>query len=152
MGPLPLQYKAFFQPVLTYASPEWFPFLTVTNICKVKRLHRAASRAITGCLSSSPIPILSEASLPSLQFTRTHFALSSNERALRLPTSFPISLLARPGSETKTLKIFLELLRPLTRLRSLLLLLVGFSLLALSSLEPAFLHCGVHPFLFMLPL
>ena len=108
MGPLPLLYKAFFRPVLTYASPEWFPFLTVTNICKVKRLHRAASRAITGCLSSSLIPILSEASLPSLQFTRTHFALSSNERALRLPTSFSISLLARPGSETKTLKIFLE--------------------------------------------
>ena len=60
--------------------------------------YRAASRAITGCLSSSPIPLrLSEASLPPLQVTLTHFTLSSYERALRLPTSFPISDLARLG-------------------------------------------------------
>ena len=29
-----------------------------TNFTKLKRFHRAASRAITGCLSSSPIPLL----------------------------------------------------------------------------------------------
>ena len=56
------------------------------------------SRAITGCLSSSPIPLLfSEASLPPLRVTLTHFTLLSYERALRLPTSFPISDLARLG-------------------------------------------------------
>ena len=56
-----------------------------------------ASCTITGCLSSSPIPLLSEASLPPLQVTLTHFALSSFERVLCLPTSFYVSGLARFG-------------------------------------------------------
>ena len=86
-------YKAFLRPLLTKASPGWFSFLSVTNITKLERLHRAASRVITGCLSSSPIALLlSEASLPSLRVTLN---LSSYERALRLPTSFPVSDLAR---------------------------------------------------------
>ena len=60
--------------------------------------HRAASRAITSCLSSSPIPLLlTEAFLPPLRVTLTHFTLLSYERALRLPTSFPISGLTRHG-------------------------------------------------------
>ena len=95
---LSLLYKSFLRSLLTYASPGWFPFLSVTNFTKLERLHRAASRAITGCLSSSPITILlSEASLPPLRVTLTHFNLFSYERALRLPTSFPISGLARLG-------------------------------------------------------
>ena len=95
---LSLLYKAFFQSLLTYASPGWFPFLSTTNLTKLKRLHRAASRAITGCLSSSSIPLLlTEASLPPLRVTLTHFTLFSYERALRLPPSFPISGLARLG-------------------------------------------------------
>ena len=62
---LSLLYKSFLRPLLTYASPEWFPFLSATNVTKLERLHRAASRAITGCLSSCPIPLLlTEASLP----------------------------------------------------------------------------------------
>ena len=81
-----------------YTSPGWFPFLSVTNNTKLERLHRAASRVITGFLSSSPIPLLlSEASRPPLRVTLTHFTLSSYEQALRLPTSFPISGLARLG-------------------------------------------------------
>ena len=93
---LSVLYKAFLRPLLTYASPGWFPFLSVINITKLERLHRVASRAITGCLSSSPIPLLfSEASVPPLRVTLTHFTISSYERALRLPTSFPISGLAR---------------------------------------------------------
>ena len=64
---LSLLYKSFLRPLLTYASPGWFPFLSVTNITKLKRLHRATSHAITGCLSSSTIPLLlSEASLSPL--------------------------------------------------------------------------------------
>ena len=91
---LSLLYKSFLRSLLTYASPGWFPFLSAANLTKLERLHRAASRAITGCLSSSPIPlVLSEASLPPLRVTLTH----SYERALRLPTSFPISGLARLG-------------------------------------------------------
>ena len=42
-------------------------------------------------------PVLIEASLPPLRVTLTHFTLLSYERALRLPTSFPISGLARLG-------------------------------------------------------
>ena len=102
MGPpkesLFVLYKFFLRPLLTYASPGWFPFLSATNLTKLERLHRAASRAITGCLSSSPISLLfTEASLPPLQVTLTQFTLFSYERALRLPTSFPISGLARLG-------------------------------------------------------
>ena len=95
---LSVLYKSFLRSLLTYASPGWFPFLSATNITKLERLHRAASRAITGCLSSSPIPLLlTEASLPPLRVTLTHFTLFSYERALLLPTSFPISGLARLG-------------------------------------------------------
>ena len=95
---LSVLYKSFLWSFLTYASPGWFPFLSATNITKLERLYRAASRAITGCLSSSPIPLLlTEAFLPPLRVTLTHFTLFSYERALRLPTSFPISDLARLG-------------------------------------------------------
>ena len=95
---LSLMYRAFLGPLLTYASPGWFPFLSATNFTKLERLHRAGSRAITGCLSSSPIPLLLPvASLPPLRVTLTYFTLSSYERALRLPTSFCISGLARLG-------------------------------------------------------
>ena len=99
---LSLLYKSFLQPLLTYASPEWFPFLSATNLTKLERLHRTASRTITDCLSSSPFPLLlSKASLPPLQVTLTHFTLLSYEWALCLPTSFPISGLARLGVRPK---------------------------------------------------
>ena len=91
-------YKAILQPLLTYVSTGWFCFLNATNFTKLECLHQATSRAIIGCLSSSPIPLLLfEASLPSLQVTLTHFTLSSYERVLCLPTFFPISGLARLG-------------------------------------------------------
>ena len=64
---LSVLYKSFLWSLLTYASPGWFPFLSATNFTKLECLHRAASRAITGCLSSSPISLLlSEASLSPL--------------------------------------------------------------------------------------
>ena len=111
MGPskesLSVLYDAFLRSLLTYASPGWFPFLSATNLTKLKRLHRAASHAITGCLSSSPIPLLlSEASLPPLQVTLTHFTLFSFEWALHLPTSFPISGLARLGVKPRLCRSF----------------------------------------------
>ena len=93
---LSVLYKSFLRPLLTYASPGWFPFLSATNFTKLERLHRAASRAITGYLSFSPIPLLlNEAFLLPLRVTPTHFTLLSYKRDLRLPTSFPISGLAR---------------------------------------------------------
>ena len=93
---LSVLYKSFFRSLLTYASPRWSPFLNATNITKLEHLHRAASRAITGCLSFSTIPLLlSEASLAPLRITLTHFTLYSYEWALHLPISFPISGFAR---------------------------------------------------------
>ena len=97
-GFLSVLYKSFFCSLLTHASPGWFPFLSVTNFTKLEHFHQAASRAITGCLSSSSIPLLLfEACLPPLRVTLTYFTLFSYERALRLPTFFPISDLARLG-------------------------------------------------------
>ena len=100
---LSLLYKTFLRALLTYASPGWFLFLSVINISKLERLHRAASSNITGCLSSSPIPLLLfEASLPPLRVTLTHFTLLSKERALRLPASFSYLSFGQTWSETKT--------------------------------------------------
>ena len=99
---LSVLYKSFPRSLLTYASPGWFTFLSVTNLTRLERLHRAASRAITGCLSSSPISLLlTEASLPPLRVTLIQFTLFSYERALRLSTSFPISGLARLGGKPR---------------------------------------------------
>ena len=77
------------RPVLTYASPGRFPFLCNTATNHLEVLHRAASRVIIGCLSSTPSSLLLfEAQLPSLKLTLEHQALSSFERALRLPPYF----------------------------------------------------------------
>ena len=72
-------------------------FLSVTTITKLERLHRAASCAITGCLSFFSIPLISEASLLSLRVTLIHFTFSSYERALCLPTFFTILGLVKLG-------------------------------------------------------
>ena len=60
-----------------------------------------SSQWIPTKLTSSPISsysaLLSEASLPPLRITLTHFTLLFYEQALRLPTYFPISGLARHG-------------------------------------------------------
>ena len=148
-----LLYKSFLRPLITHASPGWFPFLSATNFTKLKRLHRAASRTI-GCFSSSPIPLLlTEASLPPLRVTLTHFTVLSYERVLRLPTSFPISGLAILEVKPRLSRSFYKDLHPLTRLCFLLPLLGEFfSLSSLSSLKSLFLHGGVHPFLAMLSL
>ena len=97
-----LSLFCFIQALFIYASPGWLSFLNVANFTKLERLHRVASRAITGCLSTSPIPLLlSETSLPSQRVTLTHFARSSYKRSLCLPTSFTISGLARLGVKPK---------------------------------------------------
>ena len=153
---LSLLYKFFLRPLLTYASPGWFLFLSATCFTKLERLHQAARRAITGCLSSSPIPLLlSEASLPLLQITLTHFTHLSygshspkDERALRLPTSFSISGLARLGvkprlcrSSWRAFASTHPLMLPSTCSREALLAFLPFS-----SLKSPFLHREVHPY------
>ena len=110
---LSLLYESFLWPFITYASPGWFPFLSATTFTKLERLHRATSRAITGCVSSSLIPLLlTEAFLPPLRVTLTHFALSSYERAFCLPTSFPISGLARLGVKPRLCRSFWRAFAP----------------------------------------
>ena len=86
---LSLLYKAFVRRVLTYASPGWFPFLCNTANNHLEVLHREACRVITGCFSFTPSSLLLlEAQLPPLKLTLEHKALSSFERALRLPPDF----------------------------------------------------------------
>ena len=86
---LSLLYKAFVRPVLTYASPGWFPFLCNTATNHLEVLHRAACRVITGCLFSTPSSrLLLEAQLPPLKLTLEHQTHYSFERALRLPLDF----------------------------------------------------------------
>ena len=157
MGPskesLFLLYKAFFRLLLTYASSGWFPFLNVTNITKSERLYQVASRTIIGCLSSSPIlPLLFEASLPPLRVTLTHFIVSSYERAICFPTS-SISDLARLIVKPRLCRSSWRAFASSTRSCFLIPLLGSFSCLSsISSLESAFVHGGVHPFLLMLAL
>ena len=109
---LSLLYKTFVLPVLRYVSPGWFPFLcnTVTNHLEV--LHNDASRVITGCLSSTPSSLLLlEAQLPPLKLTLEHQALSSFERALRLPPDFSslYALATRRALSTKEETTLLEI-------------------------------------------
>ena len=140
-------YKSFLRPLLTYASPGWFPFLSATNLTKLERLHRAA-RAITGCLSSSPIPLLlTEASLPPLRVTLTHFTLFSYERALRIPTSFPISGLTRLGVKPRLSRSSLESSCVHSPAHDSFYLFQGGSSCfpSLTSLESLFVHGRVHP-------
>ena len=138
---LSLLYKAFLRSLLTYASPGWFSFVSATNFTKLERLHRAASRAITCYLSSSPIPLFfSEASLPPLRVTVTQFTLSSYERALRLPTSFSISGLARLGVKPRLCR---SSWRAFASTHPLMI--------ASSSLREAFLACPPFPLGIYLP-
>ena len=68
-------------------------------------MHRSSCRVITGCLSSTPIPLLYiEALLPPLRVTLTHQSLSFFERALRLPPTFPIASLANSNPRTRLKK------------------------------------------------
>ena len=61
----------------------------------IMSINQLGSFIDIGCLSSFPIPLLlSEASLPPLRITLTHFTFLSYKLALRLPISFTISGLA----------------------------------------------------------
>ena len=68
-------------------------------------MHRSSCRLITGCLSSTPIPLLYiEALLPPLRVTLTHQSLSFFEQALRLPSTFPIASLENSNPRTRLKK------------------------------------------------
>ena len=81
------------------------PFSSPTHITSVERMHRSSCRVITGCLSSTPIPLLHiEALLPPLRVTLSHQSLSFFEQALRLPPTFPIASLASANPRTRLKK------------------------------------------------
>ena len=96
MESLSVLYKALLQPLPHICFTRMVSFPKRYQYYQIGTPPKAASRAITGCHPSSPISLLlSEASVPPLRVTLNHFTLSSYKRALRLPTSFPISGLAR---------------------------------------------------------
>ena len=98
-------YKDFIRPILTYASPSWFPFSSPTHITSVERMHKSSCGVITGCLSSTPIPLLHiKALLPPLRVTLTYQSLSFFEQVLRLPSAFPIASLASSNPRTRLKK------------------------------------------------
>ena len=71
----------------------------------MERMHRSSCRVITGCLSSTPIPLFHiEALLPPLRVTLNHQSLSFFERALRLPPTFSIASLANSNPRTRLKK------------------------------------------------
>ena len=124
-------------------SPNWNAFTE-----RLVALPLAASR-----------PSLSHFSLRGLYnkylVTLTHFPLSSYERVLRLPTSFPTSGLARLAVKPRFCSRSSWRVFAFTHL-----LMLPFSshkegLFVCPPSPPRSLpsfHCGVHPFLFMLPL
>ena len=95
-------------PIQSLYSPHphlCFPRLVSLLITSTKRMHRSFCRIITGCLSSTPIPLLHiEALLPPLRVILTHQSLSFFERALRLPPTFPIASLANSNPHTRLKK------------------------------------------------
>ena len=73
---------------------------SVSLHCEVSRsleiLHNSACRLITGCLTSTPTPLLTvEAGIPPITATLTAQSLTCFEKALRVGASFPLSHLAR---------------------------------------------------------
>ena len=108
MESLSVLHKSFFRSLLTYASPGWFPFLSATNLTKLERLHRSPSCAITGYLLSSPIPLLSEASLPPLTSHPDSFHSFILESDSSSPNLLFYFRFGQTRSETKTLQIVLE--------------------------------------------
>jgi len=95
-------YKASIRPVLSYVFPEWYPFLCDTPKKELEVHHRSACRVISGCLVSTPAPLLLLESLSSLEITLNHQVLAFYERALRLPAdNFPPTTACLLPSETQ---------------------------------------------------
>ena len=118
-------YQSFLRLLLTYASPKWFPFLSVTSF--TTNWNASTERPVAPSPAASRPPLshffLSDASLPPLRVTLIHFSVWSYERALLLPTSSSISDLARLEVKPRLCRSSWRALRPLTCSCFLLLLL-----------------------------
>ena len=95
-------------PCTTIFLPGWFPFLSVISIIKLQCLHQAASCAISGCLSSSPIPLF----LRGFSTSPTSHSDSFHSFILWAGSLSPNFLFhfrfGQTWSEAKTLQIVLE--------------------------------------------
>ena len=80
--------NVFVQPVLTYASPGWFPFLCNAQPITWKSYTELHAGLLLGASLPPLLPTPFEAQLPHLKPSLKHQALSSFERALRLPPDF----------------------------------------------------------------
>ena len=93
----PLQgvsFILFLQLFFGYLHLYFTQTISVSQLCEIEMLSPNA-RSFHNRLPFVPIFLLFKVSLPSSRVTRSHFALSSNKRALCLPLSFPISGLTR---------------------------------------------------------
>ena len=102
----PLQGVLLCSVQIFFSAPSHLRFTRMVSFSKRYQFYQIGTPPPTGCLSFSPIPLLlTEASLPPLRVTLTHFTLLSYERALRLPTSFPISGLTRLGLKPRQCRL-----------------------------------------------
>ena len=80
--------RLHFNPTPTFLGVTFYRTLSFSKHVSSPKAKFFPLLKALGCISS-PIPLLlSEASLPPLRVILTHFALSTYERTLRLPTSF----------------------------------------------------------------
>ena len=130
----------FLRPVIIYALPVCFPFL---SIAKLKCIHGEAR----GCLWSSSIPLLlSDESCILYKSPRLISPYPLYERVLRLLTSSALVSLARHDVKPR---LFRSFWRDLASIHSLKLSPSSsrdafFCLASFSSLEPAFILCSGH--------
>ena len=107
---LSLLYRAFVRPVLTCASPGWFPFLCNTATGHLGVLHGAACRVVAGCLSSAPSSLLLlGARLPPLGLalerrTLCSFPLTSPAFVLWQLKAFPVDWRGGPPGDHPVLR------------------------------------------------
>ena len=85
-----------FLPMLLQAD-----FLSCPPTTFMERMHRFSCRVITGCLSSTPIPLLHLEAFPPFRVTLTHQSFSYFERAFRLPSFFPLASLVHHNPRTR---------------------------------------------------
>eukprot|EP00666_Eupelagonemidae_sp_cell4sb_P001940 gene1940-biopygen5525 len=93
-------YQGYVRAYVEYASPAWWPYITMELIRKLEVEQNHAARTITGCMPRTRIAVLlTEAGLRPLELRADAAALIARERYRRLPDGVP----ARSSAETMRL-------------------------------------------------
>jgi ribonuclease HI len=88
-------YIAYGQSVATYCNSTWMTMASDSNRNKVAAEHNKAARIITGCVTTTPIPVLlQEADLIPLDILAERQAAIHREKLLRLPPYVPARTIA----------------------------------------------------------